>query len=107
METTKTTDQVTSLEPSNFICFLRWLKTGIEDNNGKISIKRVIALFLTKTVCLLLLQITFKEDLSKFDWTSTSLILGVIFTQISALVTASIIEKKHILNSSPKPTDVA
>jgi len=84
---------------SIFIKFFQWIKTCLEDHQGKISIKRVIALMLAITICYVIIHIARNNDLSKFSWDSTNLFLTVVFGQISLLITAVIIEKKHILNS--------
>lgn len=96
METTK--------EPGNFIKLLVWFKTMFEDNKGKVSIKRVIAFMLAQTTCFVIIYIALKNDLAVFDWASTCLFLGAMFTQISALIAASVIEKKHILTNTQVQT---
>lgn len=78
---------------------LTWAKTMLEDDAGKVSIKRVIALLLSLCVCALILKITFGENLALFIWDSTNLFLGAVFTFIMGLVTANVFEKKHILEN--------
>jgi heme A synthase len=106
MEGNENNKEIVIEKPTNyFVKFAQWLKTFVEDDNGKISIKRVIAFMLSITVCYVILHIVRNNDMSKFNWDSTNLLLTVVFGQISLLITAVIIEKKHALDKSTENSD--
>ncbi len=91
---------------NNFIKFCKWAGTAIEDGNGQVSIKRVIALLLALVATFVIVYTLIKSMTpEKIDWASTCLLLGALFGMISALITASVIEKKHILDSNFKKED--
>lgn len=91
---------------NNFIKFCKWAGTAIEDGNGQVSIKRVIALLLSLVAIFVITYTAIKSTTpEKIDWASTSLLLGTLFGMIGGLIAASVIEKKHILDSDQPKVD--
>lgn len=91
---------------NNFIKLVKWIGTTFEDGNGQTSIKRVIAFLLALVAIFVIVYTIIKSTLpEKIDWASTSLLLGTLFGMIAGLIAASVIEKKHILDSDQPKVD--
>jgi|GEM_PF-4089721 len=91
-----------------FVKFFKWSLSAFQENNGKTSYKRVIAFFLVLLAIYIPVYVVTQtsKDVAEIDWTSTGMFEGILFAQITALITAGVIEKKHILNSPSDPSKV-
>jgi hypothetical protein len=69
------------------------------DDKNRPSVKRVIALEMSLIASFVIIHTQLVYVKPGFTWDSTAMLLGVIFTFISSLVAAALIERKHILNA--------
>lgn len=94
------------MEDSKLIKLCKWAGTAIEDGNGQVSIKRVIALQLSFNVTFIIIYTAFKSlSPEKVEWGSTVGLISAQFGMITALIAASVVEKKHILDSDQPKVD--
>ena len=91
---------------SNFTKLIKWIGVAFEDGNGQTSMKRVIAFLLTMAAIFVIIYTAVNsEKAEQIQWASTVGLLTALFAMISVLIGASVIEKKHILDSSQPPVE--
>ena len=91
---------------NNFISLVKWIGVAFEDGNGQTSMKRVIAFLLALAAIFVIVYTAVKSERAEsIEWSSTVGLLTALFAMITALIAASVIEKKHILDSDQPPVD--
>ncbi len=91
---------------TNFTSLVKWIGVAFEDGNGQTSMKRVIAFLLTLAAIFVIIYTAIKSACAeKIEWSSTVGLLTALFAMISVLIGASVIEKKHILDSDQPKVD--
>lgn len=82
------------------LLFLKWAGTTVEDDKGKVSIKRITVIVLVLTAAYVIIHNCRNQPVT-FDWTSTCLLLTTIFGVITLLLGIGAKEKQDILKNAP------